>query len=95
MVVGGDVRMGKVCSRFHVAGGTVLLDCGVGVDDVLRCCAGDEVMIVVVGIDGGVGRRWGGGGGGGGGGGVGFVCGGGGGVLGGVGATRGRYVVNW
>ncbi len=95
VLVGGDVRMGKVCSRFHVAGGTVLLDLGVGVDDVLRCCAGDEVMIVVVGIDGGVGRSlW----------relvgcvgvvatfdlydvGVAFV---------GVGATRGRYVVNW
>lgn len=96
MLVGGDVRMGEVCSRFHVGGESVLLDCGARADVVLGAAdEGNGVMIVVMGIDGGVGRSlW----------rellgrgevvatfdlydvGVAFV---------GVGATRGRYVVNW
>ena len=96
VLVGGDVRMEEVCSRFHVGGESVLLDCGAGADVVLGAAdGGNGVMIVVMGIDGGVGRSlW----------relvgrgevvatfdlydvGVAFV---------GVGATRGRYVVNW
>ena len=51
MVVGGDVRMGEVCSRFHVGGESVLLDCGAGADVVLGAAdGGNGVMIVVMGI---------------------------------------------
>ena len=95
VVVGGDVRMWELCRRYHVVGESVLLEMGVGTDVVSERCGVGEVMIVVVGIDVGEGRRlWRG--------lldcvgvvasfdmydvGVAFV---------GVGATRGRYVVNW
>ena len=95
MVVGGDVRMWELCRRYHVVGESVLLEMGVGTDVVSERCGVGEVMIVVLGIDVGEGRRlWRG--------lldsvgvvasfdmydvGVAFV---------GVVATRGRYVVNW
>ena len=95
VVVGGDVRMWELCRRYHVVGESVLLEMGVGTDVVSERCGVGEVMIVVLGIDVGEGRRlWRG--------lldsvgvvasfdmydvGVAFV---------GVVATRGRYVVNW